>query len=320
MIKLRSTLELDNTFLVLNIEILKDRALMLKEARSFFFTHHILEVDVPALNPYPPIDTHIEVMQLTENKGYLHTSPEYGMKRLLCSDIGSIYQISHVFRKNEIGKLHNPEFTMVEWYVLNIEYTQFIKHVIQFIELFLGKLEIEYLTFQKAFLKHSNIHFETASLDSLKNALEEKNIYFDPTWEKKILLDLILTHLVEPNLGKGSLTILYDYPKEQAALAKTYVNDGKVVAKRFEIYYKGIELANGYDELAPVDEYRSRLENEKVNYLQKFNQDLPLDEYFLKQMQSGLPSCCGVAVGFDRLLMIRHHLSSIHEVLPFSYL
>lgn len=209
-------------------------------ARKFFRERGVLEVDTPHIQPCGSLDTYIEAMEVV-GEGYLHTSPEYWMKKLIESDPQDIYQICHVFRKNEKGRLHHPEFTMIEYYRMGMEYSLFIEEVLDLIRLFIGPQSATYLPHQEALEKYAHLPSDDLNI----------------TWGNE----------VEPNLQ--DLTVITDYPKEEAALAR--IVDG--TARRFEVYYKGIELANGYDELTEHPDYR-------------------------------IPPCCGVALGFDRLLML----------------
>ena len=255
-------------------------------------------------------------------KGYLHTSPEYGMKRLLASGIGDIFQISHVFRQEETGPLHNPEFTMVEWYRLNLTFPELIEETLKFVQLFLGDLPISYIRYRDALLHYAGIDYMSTLPNDLLACAQKHALDLPPdaiSWDKDTLLQLLTTFLVEPHLGKDQLHVLYDYPASQAALAKTKQVEDEAVASRFEIYYKGIELANGYDELTNPQEQRKRLEQASQARLAAGKDPLKIDENFLSALESGLPDCCGVAVGFDRLMLLRHGKETLREVLPFTW-
>jgi lysyl-tRNA synthetase class 2 len=270
--------------------ILKDRASQLAKARSFFAQKEVLEVDVPILSYASSIDLHIDVIEVAccGKKGYLHTSPEYGMKRLLAEGIGDIYQISHVFRDNEQGVRHTVEFVMVEWYRIAFTFQEMIRETVNFIELFL-KLpqQIETLTYRDAF-----IHFAG---------------HYPPSIEEQ---DRVFAFEVEPHLGEGHLTVISDFPPGKAALAAL---NSHGVAMRFEIYYQGVELANGYHELINPQEQRHRLKISNQQREKQGKTKLPIDEEFIEALEKGLPDCCGVAVGFDRLMMLRHQLEDIRE-------
>ncbi len=301
-------------------QVLRDRAEMLSRVRAFFSERKIVEVDTPLLNKAAPIDTHIDVMQVQMAPcqiGYLHTSPEYGLKRLLAEGSGDIYQLSHVFRFGESGPLHSPEFTMIEWYRIHLSYLAFIEETLDLIRLFLGPLSCEMLTYHDALQRYAQINSKNASNEELYACAHGHNIHISSkaiAWDRDTLLTLLFSFLVEPHLGKNELTVICDYPSSQAALAKT---EGDI-AHRFEIYAKGIELANGYDELLDAYEQRKRLQAANKQRISLGKDPLPIDEEFLAALEKGLPNCHGVAVGFDRLMLLRHNARSLAEILPIS--
>ena len=299
------------------ITTLKKRAQMLQETRSFFAKRNIIEVDCPLIGLYPNLDENIGVIQTNDTPPrYLHTSPEYPMKRLLAEGLDNIYQLSHVFRKNELGPFHNPEFTLVEWYRKNITYTAFLQEVLDYLSLFLGVLPFSEMTYRELFQHFVDIDYLKATKEDLHKVLEKHNVDIKTeTASEDVLLDIILTHIIEPQLGHGEFFVINGYPAAQAALAKTYRKDDEMVAERFEVYYKGTELTNGYHELTDPIEQRRRFENSE-KYKQ---QNLPIDEKFLQALEKGIGDCYGVAVGFDRLLMLQLNKKNIHDVLPFSW-
>jgi lysyl-tRNA synthetase class 2 len=292
---------------------------LLAEARAFFASRGILEVDCPCLTTGAPVDAHIDLLTVLEASGsgrYLHSSPEYGMKRLLAMGACDIYQLGHVFRAGEVGPLHNPEFTLAEWYRVGMAYDTFIEEALAFIRLFLGPLPARRLSYRDAFLQYIHLDPFTADIDALIACAAPLH----PTKElaqgdRDTLLQLIMSFLIEPHLGQEALCVIDGYPASQAALAQ--VQGG--VAERFEVYFRGIELANGYHELADAHEQRQRLHAANAHRLRLGKPSLPLDEYFLKALEHGLPDCCGCAAGFDRLLLLRQGASTLAEVLPFSW-
>lgn len=280
------------------LHLLRDRAAMFKEVRSFFAERTVLEVDVPILSRGAPIDVHIDLMHTDVGSGkrfFLHSSPEYGMKRLLAEKIGDIYQLSHVFRLGEVGALHNPEFTMVEWYRMGFSLEEMIRETFAFVRLFLphAPATFEVADYQEVFVSYTG---------RFPSSLEER--------------DPLFAFEIEPHLGRDKILILRGFPKEQAALAQI---DAEGKAERFELFYQGIELANGYHELIDPIEQRGRFvqANEKRAALGK--ECYPLDEAFLSALERGIPDCCGVAVGFDRLMVLRHALNSIAPTLSFAW-
>lgn len=283
-----------------------------------------MEVDCPALSKSAPIAAHIDVMQLHlagGQIGYLHTSAEYGMKRLLSMGISDIYQLSHVFRDGEIGPLHNPEFTMVEWYRIGVSFFPFIEETLDFIRLFFPEVPSNNLSYAQAFQKYCDIDYQTATTHDLLAVAEKNqlNVTGADSWDKDTLLQLIMSFLIEPHLGANELTVIYHYPASQAALSKTQWIGNEHVSERFEIYYKGKELANGYHELTDSEEQRRRLIKENELREKMGKNTLPIDEDFIKALESGIPDCCGVAVGFDRLMLLKCGKDSLEDVLPFSW-
>jgi lysyl-tRNA synthetase class 2 len=306
------------------LQRLQDRALFLQKARSFFYDRGILEVDTPILSKTAPIDEHIDIMKVIPNDGetgYLHSSPEYAMKRLLCEGIQDIFQLGHVFRQGEHGALHNPEFTMVEWYRIGMDFLPFIEETIEFIRLFLGPLGCDFLTYREAFFRATQIDPMKATVEDLLEVVVAHGFDLSVNIEKEkdILLHLLMGFVVEPHLGKDKLTVVMDYPASQAALAAVEEKQGEYVAKRFEVYYQGIELGNGYLELTDADQQEQRLRQANEKRMEKGRESLPLDCHFIAALQKGMPPCCGVAVGFDRLLQLHCKATRLQEILPFGW-
>ncbi len=310
----------------IQVELLRDRAAMLQAARLFFSKRDVIEVDCPALSQAAPIDLHIDVMSVAlkgDRTGYLHTSPEYGMKRLLATGIGDIYQISHVFRDGEIGPLHNPEFTMAEWYRIGFSFAQMITETLDFIRLFLGELPAQEITYRAALQKHLGIDYLAATPLSLYQKAERLGLSLPQdaaTWDRDTLLQLLVSFVIEPRLGQNQLSVLSYFPSTQAALSRiTHLEGGEAVACRFEVYYQGIELANGYHELTDATEQQVRFEASNRARAAAGKEILPIDRHLLAALERGLPDCCGVAVGFDRLMQLRHRQATLATVLPISW-
>ncbi|MBY0530097.1 MAG: EF-P lysine aminoacylase GenX [Rhabdochlamydiaceae bacterium] len=312
-----------NTSHASKIDLLIDRAALFKAARTFFSDRNILEVDCPALSQAAPIDLHIDIMEVSvasNQIGYLHSSPEYGMKRLLADGSGDIYQMSHVFRKGEIGPLHNPEFTMVEWYRLHFSFEQMIEETLSFIRLFLGDLPASRLSYRETFKRYLNIDSAQATPSELLALAHSLDLPPSAaSWDKDTLLQLLMSFLIEPRLGENELFVLTDFPASQAALSKTIQKGTESVACRFEVYFRGIELANGYHELTDPQEQRLRLEASNNARQSAGKADLKIDEHFLNALEKGLPDCCGVAVGFDRLMLLRQKKAHLNDVLAFTW-
>lgn len=308
----------------MKILFLRDRADMLRQSRAFFAERGVLEVDCPALSPAAPLDLHIDVMKVCDKQGllgYLHTSPEYGMKRLLAQGIGDIYQISHVFREGEIGPLHNPEFTMAEWYRCATSFEQMIAETLSYIRLFLGDLPATHVSYREVLQRYLGVDYTQMTATDLFALAKEKGVSVSDeatTWDKDTWLQLFVSLFVEPHLGQGELSVITHFPATQAALAKTLLLEGIEVACRFEVYFNGIELANGYHELSDSAEQQKRFEKTSQDRARDGKAALPIDEKFLSALGQ-LPDCCGVAVGFDRLMLLRHRQPTLQSVLPFTW-
>lgn len=304
-------------------EVLKKRATLLRQIRAFFYARDILEVDTPALSIAANTDPNIESFT-TDYTGpgkaatlYLHTSPEFSMKRLLAAGSGAIYQLCKVFRNGEAGRQHNPEFTMLEWYRLDFDHHQLMNEVAELIDEVLGveNFPVEKITYQNVFLKYLAIDPLDAGSHALAECAQQhglKHIIGMDDANADAWCDLLMEQIVMPALGKGRIFI-YDYPASQAALAKINPNDSRV-AERFELFIDGVEIANGFHELTNAKEQRQRFENENSQRGEMGLTRLPIDEDLMAALVSGLPDCAGVAVGVDRLLMLIAKVDTIAAV------
>jgi lysyl-tRNA synthetase class 2 len=280
--------------------IIKLRAKMLSTVRDFFEEHGILEADCSILLKKPTVDANIKFFQ-AENF-YLPISPEFSLKKLLAQGLDSIYYLGHVFRKEELGALHCQEFTMIEWYRKNISFNLFIKECISLIVLFLGPCKVQEYSYFSLLEQFCGIkNYEMLE----KNALV-KLLRSEPSGEltKDELLILLMDEVIRTHFKEDALYVIYDYPIKQSLFAKHYKKDGRLVAKRFEIYYRDIELLNGCHELSDANELRKRLKG--------LTDDI--DELFLSSLD-GIGNCYGAAAGFDRLLMLKGKKNSIHDVI-----
>lgn len=303
-------------------QILQQRAELLKAIRQYFDEQQLLEVQTPSVLPAAIPDTNIDLLEVTSrlrgsvfcNRSYLQSSPELAMKTLLLKGSGSIYQIAKVFRDDPLGRLHQPEFTMLEWYRIDFDMQQLIEDVKRLIKTLskkLGcdkKLSIEQLSYSDCFERYLNIDVFEADAHQLK-ALALSNIDLALSDDasqlnKDFWLDLLFSHLIEPKFDRDHLTIVVHYPASQAALAKTIAIDGCQVALRFECFWQGVELANGYQELTTVTEYREQFNKENQQRLDIGKRSIDVDEGFLSllKISGGLPVCSGVALGVDRLM------------------
>lgn len=307
------------------VKRLKDRAALLKKVRDFFELRGVLEVDCPILSAYAAVDAHIDLLTANyceKEIYYMHSSPEYGMKRLIAEGIGDIYQLSHVFRDGELSHKHNPEFTMAEWYRIGFTFEQMMEETVDFIRLFLGQYPSRIVSYRELFLQKTGIDYVLSSEEELFAYIQSHSIPYYPGVVQEgrdALLNLILGIVIEPELGKDELTVLAYYPSSQAALARRRWHGQEEVAERFEVYFQGIELANGYHELADAVEQRLRFGESNQQRAALGKHTLPLDEFFLQALEKGLPDCCGVAVGFDRLVMIRQGQHDIAESIAWGW-
>ncbi len=250
---------------------------------------------------------------------YLHTSPEFPMKRLLAAGSGPIYQISKVFRQGEAGRRHNPEFTMLEWYRPDIDHHALMDEVAMLAGPLLGlDVNAEKLTYREAFQRHLQIDPLESTVDELQRCVTAIGLVgFEEERDRDLLLELLLSHRIEPELGRDGLCFLYDYPASQAALARLSQDDPRV-AERFELYYRGVELANGFHELADAKEQRERFNAEQETRKRQGLESVPMDERLLAALEEGLPACSGVALGLDRLVMLAVGADSLEQVMAFS--
>ncbi len=293
--------------------ILQDRATMMAKARQFFAFRNIMEVDCPALVMAPSVDAYIDLIPVGDR--YLFSSAEYAMKRLLADGAGDIYQLSHVFRNDECGAEHTPEFMMAEWYRHNIALKEMSAETIEFIAIFLGEHPTTTITYHDLFLSIASVDITTATDDDLLAALGPYSYPSIKDEGRDAILNAIIGTTIIPQLPPSRYTVITDYPASQAALARTKTTNGTAVAERFEVIFGGTELANGYHELDDPHEQHQRLLH--ANTLR--THPLPIDERLLKALEKGLPDCCGVAVGFDRLMKLRHNTTHINNILPFPY-
>lgn len=302
-------------------EMLERRAQLLALARQFFGERGVLEVDTPVVVNAAVTDVHIESAQVRwpgiAPGAFLHTSPEYAMKRLLAAGSGDIYQICHVVRGFEQGRLHNPEFTLIEWYRLGYSMEQLMDEVEALVRALLGagSRSGERISYRDAFLRELALDPLEASLGQLKAAAHACGFVAQEDTERDELLEALMATRVGPALGEGALTFVHGYPATQAALARLDPQDARI-ARRFELYCEGVELANGFEELASEAEQRKRFEADNRERLRR-GWPVALDERLLAALAHGLPPCAGVALGFDRTLMLATGAHRIDEVLAF---
>jgi lysyl-tRNA synthetase class 2 len=303
---------------------LKERAAMLAKIRQFFAARDVLEVETPLLGRYSVTDPHMEVIT-TAHPGYgtdeyfLQTSPEYAMKRLLAAGSGPIYQIGKAFRQGEAGSRHNPEFSMLEWYRPGFDHWQLIDEVEELVSSVLNTRGCQRLSYRQVFEAALGIDPHNASCEQLKVIAREHADIQMSSDRRDDWLSLLMAEVIEPALGSDVPVFIYDYPASQAALARLEEDEtGILVARRFELYYRGVELANGYFELTDHKEQHERFQRDLQLRAEMGKPARELDPHLLAAMEQGLPSCAGVALGLDRLLMLHLGASRIEEVLAFS--
>ncbi len=298
---------------------LEKRAALLANIRRFFFDKNVMEVDVPLLGATTVTDVHLSAPSTTiaRQKHHLQTSPEFFMKRLLAAGSGDIYYLGKAVRDDEVGRYHNPEFTMLEWYRLSYTDTRLIEEVCELFH-FLSVVEpCKRISYRSLFLEYFSIDPHQASAEDLEKVARSR---MEVSWgeeAKSTWLDLLFSHGIEPHLQ--ALTVVYDYPECQSALAKVSEDEtGTSVAKRFEVFWRGVELANGYWELTDASAQRSRFEKDLADRKALGIPVPAIDEKFMAAMEVGLPECAGVALGVDRLLLALTKEESLDDVMPFS--
>jgi lysyl-tRNA synthetase class 2 len=299
---------------------------MLRRLRDYFDNETVLEVDTPALSLAAPSDVQIESLEvssdLTDASLYLHTSPEFYMKRLLASGYPDIYSICRVFRDGESGRYHQPEFTMVEWYRLDYSLNDIITDTLNAVAAALNNpllaQDVLVLDYRAVFMD-IGVDPAQASVDELADAADADNDLRRVLGaERDDWLDLILTTRIAPGFANDKLTVLQHYPASQAALAKINAKDASV-AERFEVFMGSLELANGYVELTDGKVLAARIADDQAARKSRGQLLRPLDDALLAALDSGLPACAGVAMGLERLQMMHENSDDIRNVVAFPF-
>lgn len=302
------------------------RAAIMAEIRRFFADRGVLEVETPTMSQATVTDIHLVPFQ-TRFVGpgaadgltlYMMTSPEYHMKRLLAAGSGSIYQLGRSFRNEEAGRHHNPEFTMLEWYRPHYDMYRLMNEVDDLLQQILDCNSAETLSYQQAFQRHLGIDPLSAEKAQLREAaakLDLSNIA-DTEEDRDTLLQLLFTVGVEPHIGRDKPAFVYHFPASQASLAVISTEDHRV-AERFEVYFKGIELANGFHELTDGDEQLQRFEQDNRSRAKRGLPQHPIDMNLIAALKHGLPDCSGVALGVDRLVMLALNAERLSDVIAF---
>lgn len=304
-----------------SLEHLRARADWLKRARAFFAEREVLEVETPILSVATVPDPHIDSLVTRVNglSCYLQTSPELYMKRLLAAGSGPIYQIAHVFRDGESGRLHHPEFTLVEWYRPGFDQFQLMAEVIELVVALAGQrttgMAVEYLTYRQLFGQHANLdplHEDWAALQEFSRA-KGLECPVDDEWEAA--LDWLMVTLIQPAMS--GFTFVHDFPASMASLARLHPDDPEL-AKRFELFIDGVEIANGFEELTDPHEQRQRFVDENQRRAHMAKPEVVLDAAFLQALEKGMPNASGVALGLDRLFMWGMQLDKVARAMSFA--
>lgn len=319
---------------------LEKRMAMIKAVRKFFDMQGFYEVETPILQVSPVMDTHIHAFK-TDLLGldmqhdrtlYLHTSPEFAMKKLMVGGLRNLYQICHVFRNAEGSRRHSPEFTMIEWYRAPGDYTDIMEDCIELLrhvanELGIDKYQFDghecdpfkqwqHISVAESFQHYAGIRIDDCLEDTaeLSRRVQEKGIRVadDDRWDD--LFFRVMAEKIEPHLGMGIPTILYDYPASMASLSRKKPENPRF-AERFEIYVCGVELANAFSELTDASEQRTRFHEEMALKNKLYGEKYPVDEDFIKALEHGLPESGGIALGLDRLAMLATNATHIHQVM-----
>lgn len=308
------------------VETLKARAELLTSIRQFMTDRSIMEVQTPTLGSHAGTDPQIEPIktvapstQTGSKPWYLQTSPEYFMKRLLAAGSGPIYQMGPVFRHEEAGRYHNPEFTLLEWYRPGFDHFKLMTETNELLKQVLGCPDAKIMTYQEVFKSYLDLDIHQLTETDLKEfalsvldlSQEVKQMQGCDNW-----LQLLLTHCIEPEFIAGQPYIIYDYPASQAALAKVRP-EAYPVAERFEVYVGQLELANGYHELLDAKEQQQRFEKDNKKRQQLGLSTIAIDKKLIAALEAGLPACAGIALGVDRLMMLKGNYETLSDTLAF---
>lgn len=302
---------------------LEKRAEILRQIREFFYVRGVLELETPILAPAASVDLHLDSFETAFVQGesktplYLQTSPEFHMKRFLSKHKRDCYQITKAFRNGEMGRRHNPEFSILEWYRVGKNYHELMDDVAALVTAVTGRKNFQKRRYADVFAEECGVDIFTISLAGL----QERTRRAAPTIEIETIdegLDVLLTHEIEPTLAAQGNVFVYDYPASQAALAKLSPSDSRV-ARRFELYLDGVEICNGFEELADAAEQEARFRAELAEREKMGKTSYPYDRKLIDALAEGFPECSGVAVGLDRLVMIALGKENLNEIMAFTY-
>lgn len=290
------------------------RADFTQRIRSFFASQQITEVQTPLINACSVTDPYIE--SISTSHGFLQTSPEYAMKRLLALHKQSIYQICKAFRKEDTSSWHANEFTMLEWYVVNASMQQLMDQVAELLHYLHFDVLVKQISYKDLFIHYTHIDPFQTSKSACFDYLQQNNklavgVSLDDDLD--MLLQLIMSEIIEPQLPSNQATLVYDYPTSQSALAQLAVRDYATVAERFELYIGSVECGNGFHELQDAAEQLTRFEENRLTRKQNNAHDMQIDDKLIKALEHGLPDCSGIAIGLDRLFMLKNNIPHIQQ-------
>lgn len=299
------------------LQALQARADLLAQVRAFFQARDVLEVDTPQLARHGVSEPHTHCIAVA-GYGYLQSSPEYHMKRLLAAGSGCIYQLCKAYRDGEAGQRHNPEFTMLEWYRVGFSLAELIQECLDLFTRLFSDPPSQTRPFRRLFADVTGLDPLTASASALTGYAQRHGA--PAGLDKSEAVDYLMATQVEAALPAEQITVVTDFPGWAAALAQTRQDpDGAVVAQRFEIYYRGLELANGYQELTDSREQQQRFQRDNQQRQQQNQPYMAADPDLLAALDAGLPDCSGVAVGVERVLMAQQHSHRIAQVQAFPW-
>lgn len=307
-----------------SLELIRKRAELNQQIRAFFAGSGAIEVETPILSRAVGTDVHLDPFETRFNLGensqsmYLMTSPEFHMKRLIAEYGVDCYQLTKAFRNGEVGRRHQPEYSILEWYRIGWDDERLWREVVELLrELEADWQEIRTWTYSELFLEFLGVDPINEPTEILAECAQTQGVPLPVDSTRDEYCDILMTHCIEPNLAGWDIAVVTDYPASQAALARLNLHDSRT-ARRFEVYVRGVELANGFYELTDATEQRDRFESDNRKRAEMGKTKLPLDERFLNALASGLPDCAGVALGVDRLLMVKYGINDIRQVVSFD--
>lgn len=313
-----------------SLAVLRERARLNAAIRSFFAARGVLEVETPLLCSAAPTDLHLSSFVVPDPAApqaparFLQTSPEFAMKRLLAAGSGPVYQLCKAFRAGDAGQRHNPEFTLLEWYRPGFTLPELMDETEALLVATLGGQQAfdraERTTYRALFEARFGVNPHAADVVTLRALVARETSFVDvASLDAPACLDLLFATGIEPGLGHGAPVFVFDFPAAQAALARVETDGaGDRVARRCEVYLRGMELANGYDELVDAAEQAGRFAADNLARRAAGLPEIPVDERLLQAMATGLPPCAGIALGVDRLLMVRIGLDRLDEAISFA--